>query len=240
MRKSTVQTKQDAAGSYEIEVFDAPNPKGILVCSHGNGVRRWDGEKFFYQLAEQYSEYVCMLVDQNQVLEDGCKLNDLSIMVERVQSLIALAKQSYPNVPVIVVGHSMGCGVASHLKLDDVDKVIFVAPAAGNATNKLIERFGPEVANGMMTKSSDGLSKLISKEYFSSVDGIVWEDEYRKMLARYPEVYVFASGAEEIVGEERLAHRDMGFKQYTVILDATHNYSGEASKKLFAQMDKLV
>ncbi len=85
MRQSSVTTNQDKAGDYEVEVFDCVKPKGVIVTAHGNGVRRWDGEEFFYAVAEQYPNYVVMLIDQNQLYEDGCKLNDLQIMVDRVQ-----------------------------------------------------------------------------------------------------------------------------------------------------------
>jgi pimeloyl-ACP methyl ester carboxylesterase len=240
MRSSTIITKKDSAGPYEVEIFEAPSPKSIVVCSHGNGVRRWDGERFFYEVANHYPVQTFLLVDQNQPMNDGCKLNELAIMVSRVQGLIALAQQKYPGIPITILGHSMGCGIVTRLDLSGVAKIIFVAPAAGNATQKLIERYGPKVADGLLIKTSDGLTKLVSKEYFDSVQGIVWEEEYKKLLQNYKDVYVFESGDEEIVGDERLAHRDLPFADYKIISGATHNYAGEALQKLYTELDAFL
>lgn len=240
MRESEVIIRDDAAGQYEIEIFDADSPRGVIVCSHGNGVRRWDGKHFFHNVAQHYHDYIIMLVDQNQLYKDGCKLNDLAIMVSRVQLLITMAKRDYPNLPVTVMAHSMGCGVAAKLDLSDVVQVIFIAPAAGDQRAKLHARYGDAIASGMEVKTSEGSTKFIPKEFYDSVEGIVWEREYEKLLQRFPRVYVYESGDEEIVGEERFAHRNMPFASYEIIPGAAHNFSGEALQKLFANMDVLL
>jgi hypothetical protein len=241
MRKSTVTTESDQAGPFEIELFDTKLPKSVIICSHGMGVRRWDGERFFYAVAQHYGDHAVLLADQVQVLEDGgCKLNSFDIMVSRVQRLAALAKEKHPGVPVVVMGHSMGCAVASQLDLSGVDKVIFVAPAAGDIYPRLVKQYGPDIANGKLVKSTDGLTKLLSKEYIDSVKGVVREREYQKMLQHYNQVYVFEAGDEEIVGDERLAHRDMPFAGYKIIPGAKHNVAGEPLRKLFVEIDRLV
>lgn len=241
MRNSTISTYSDSGGTFEVEIFAAENPKSVIICSHGNGDRRWDGENFFYNVTNQYQRSAFYLVDQNQVIEDGCKLNDLNIMVQRVQRLIERAKKDYPEVPIIILGHSMGCGVAAKLELDDVEKVIFVAPTAGKEFVKLKRRYGDNITKtGGIVKTTDGLNKFISKEYLDSVKSIDWEEEYKKLLNRFSEVYVFESGAEEIVGEERILHKDMPFKVHKIIHGATHNYHGEALSLLYAELDSLL
>ncbi len=241
MRTNHVFTDSDKAGDYEVELIEVNDPKSIVICSHGNGVRRWDGERFFHNVAEHYPTHSFYLVDQNQVIDDGCSLNDLSVMAARVQELITLAKQNHPSTPIIVLAHSMGCGVATRLGLTDVERVIFVAPAAGDLIQKLAERYGKSIAEqGGMTHTSDGLNKLVTKEYIESVKGLVWEEEYEKLLKSYPEVYVFESGEEEIVADERFKHRNLPFKNYKIIPGAKHNYAGEALKELFTELDTLL
>ncbi len=240
MRTSQVTTQADQAGSYELEVFDCARPVSVIVCAHGNGVRRWDGENFFYNVAEHYTGSAFLLVDQNQPYEDGCKLNDLQVMVSRVQGLVVKAKADYPGVPVIVMGHSMGCGVAARLDTKDVSKMIFIAPTAGDETKKLLERYGPAIMQGQVVKSSDDLTKNLSKEYVDSVQGIVWEEEYPKLLERFPEVYVFEAGNEEMISQERFKHRAMPFAGYKIMPGATHNVSGQALQALFAELDPLM
>jgi|GEM_PF-3136106 len=241
MRSSKVITKKDAAGEYEIEIFDCAEPKGVIVCSHGKGVRRWDGEKFFYNVAEHYADYAVNLVDQNQPYKDtGCYLNDLKIMVARVQDLIDNAAAEHPGVPIIVVGHSMGCGVVSQLTFDKVTRVIFVTPAAGDEEAKQVNRYGEDVVEGKEVISSDGLIKYLSKEFIASVQGLKWEQEYQKMLDRFSQVYVFEAGDEEIVGEDRFAHRTMPFAGYKIIPGAKHNLAGEPLQHFFAELDTLM
>lgn len=241
MRTSTVTTTRDDGGNYEVEIFDANKPNTVVVCAHGRGVRRWDGEKFFYAIAEHYSSSAFLLADQNQFDDDEtCLLNPLPIATARVQALISLAKQKYPTVPIIVMGHSLGCAIITRLDLDGVDKVIFVTPAAGTDTEKLIARYGGDIANGKRATSSDGVTRYFSAEYFASLQGITWEDEYRKLLDRYQPVYAFESEQEEIVGDERLAHRDMSFASYQIIPGGTHNLHGEALQWFLDQASSLI
>lgn len=239
MRKSTITTRHDSAGNYEVEVFDAPSPKRVIVTAHGNGVRRWDGEKFFYAVAEHYADSTAILVDQNQPEGTGCRLNSLDIAVARVQGNIEDAKRLHPDVPIVVMGHSMGCAIASLLDLAGVSAVVFACPAAGAPGEWLVKRYGSDVLEGKAVTTSDGLLKVITKEYARSVQGKVWEDEYIKLLKNFHPVYAFEAGNEEIVGEGRLAHRDLPFTDYQIIPQATHNLHGAPLADFFSRLDKI-
>lgn len=241
MRKSKVSTHVDAAGSYESEVFSCDQPKRIVICAHGNGVRRWDGEDFFYKVADHYPDHAFYLVDQTQVIEDGCKLIDLSLMVERVQSLVRQATSDHPGVPVTVLAHSMGCGVSSLLDTRDIRQMILVTPAGGDVLKLMIDRYGEGIVSGGLIRTSDGLNKLISKEYVDSVGGVIWEEKYTQLLENFKEVYVFEAGEDDIISEDRRAPlRTIPFKQYTVIPGATHNLHGAALNKLFLEIDTIL
>jgi hypothetical protein len=240
MRAGNVQTAKDEAGEYEIEIFETVHPKSVVVCAHGNGVRRWDGEKFFYNLADHYPDSTFLLADQNQLYKDGVALNDIEIQTSRIQSLIDKAGMDYPNVPIIAIGHSMGCGILARAELAAVSKVIFISPAAGDENSNMLKRFGPEVFEGKEEQTSEGKAKFITKAYVESVRGIVWEKEYEKLLETFMQVYAFESGDEEIVSDERLKHREMKFAGYTIIPGAKHNYAGEPLQKLFEELDKIL
>jgi hypothetical protein len=238
-RQSSVTTHHDTAGEYEVEVFDAPKPKRVIVTAHGNGVRRWDGEKFFYAVAEHCADSAVMLVDQNQSDGDGCRLNPQPILVARIQSLITLAQKQHPGVPVVVLAHSMGCAVTCFLDLSGVASIIFEAPAAGAPRQALIDRYGPDIVKGKTVTTSDGLRKVVPLEYIESIAGLDWEDEYRKLVARYKPVYVFAAGDEEIVSDERLEHEHI-FKHFEIIPHATHNLSGAPLADFLRRLDKIL
>ena len=239
-RESTILIEHDTSGAYEVEVFDTSHPKSIVVCVHGRGVHREDGEAFFYAIAKHYPDHVFILVDQNQFDGDTCLLSPLKVALGRVQRVIGLAHEKYPEAPLVLLGHSMGSGLITQLDLTNVSRAIFVAPAAGKETDKLISRYGADVANGKVTISSDGLKKNMSKEYFESVQGVVGGDEYRRLLAHFASVYVFESGDEEIVCEERFELRDMPFANYEIIPGATHNVHDKALQQLFASLNSLL
>lgn len=240
MRKSTVTTHHDSAGSYEAEIFDAPMPKRVIVCSHGDGVRRWDGNHFFHNVAEYYPDSVVMLVDQNQVEPGSIRVNPFPILTARVQGLISEAKKRYPHVPIVVLAHSNGCAVASFLDLGDVSAMVFEAPGAGSKAEGLVNRYGPDITKGKTVTTSDGLTKTYPPEFVASVQGLNWEEQYAKLLKRYQPVYCFEAGEEEIVGDERLKHPDLPFTKYEIIPGATHNLSGAPLADFLSKLDKIL
>lgn len=241
MRKSNVSTRRDAAGEYEAEVFDCENPKSVVICVHGNGVRRWDGENFFYNVAEHYPEHAFYLVDLTQPFEGGCELIDLKLMVKRVQKLIDQASADYPDTPIVILAHSMGCGVASLLDTTAVSRMLFITPASGDVVELMISRYGEKILDGGMVKTSDGLNKLFSKEYVDSVGGVVWEEKYIELMKHFSEIYVFESSDDEILTEaRRVATRVLPFKGHVMIKGGTHNLHGKALESFYKEIDSLI
>lgn len=227
MRISAITTLQDSAGPYEVEVYECENPQRIILGVHGNGVRRWDGEKFYYALAEHFTDSVVVLVDQNQPESDGCRLNSLDIAISRNQTALNDIRQKYPKTPIYIVGHSMGAGVAAMLDTQPSNNYVLVAPAVGAQCQKYIARYGQTIVDGMIVTTSDGLYKNITKEFMDSVKTIKWQDVYAQLLQTNRTVHVFESGADEILDDERFELRGMPFTSYIIIDGASHNLSGE-------------
>jgi pimeloyl-ACP methyl ester carboxylesterase len=239
-RKSSVITQHDAAGDYEVEIFDHPNPKRVIVCSHGRGVRRWDGEKFFYVVAEHYADSAVLLVDQNQLNADSIRINPLPILVKRVRELIEKAKQTHPETPIVIVAHSFGCGVASFLGTSDVSALVLVTPTVGTPFKSYTKRYGKGIINGKTITTIDGLKKEYTADFMNSVKDISWENEYAKLIKNYAPTYVFEAGEDEIIGEERSVLRNFPFTSYDIIHGAKHNLSGVALTEFFSKLDTLV
>jgi Lipase (class 3) len=203
-------------------------------------VRRWDGEHFFYAVAEHCADSVIMLVDQNQPEGNGVRINPLPILISRVQGLITEAKSRYPDISIVVLGHSMGCAVASYLDLSDVSMIVFEAPGAGSPQEGLVERYGPDILQGKTVTTSDGLVKVITKAYVDSVKTLNWEDAYSQLLKNFQPVYLFEAGDEEIVGDDRLAHRSMAFTQCQILPNAKHNLSAAPLTDFLFRFSKIL
>jgi len=154
--------------------------------------------------------------------------------------LLSFAKQNYRGVPIWIMGHSMGCPISCMLDLSGVEGVIFVAPAVGAPEKTMIERYGAEIVEGKKVLTSDGHTKIIPKKYYDSIRGLVWEEEYKKLVERYSPVHVFESGNDEIVGDGRFAHREIPFTSYQIIDGAKHNFQYEFSEELFSRIDKIL
>lgn len=224
------------------EVFDHDKPKRIIIGVHGNGVPRWDGEKFYYQVAEHFTDSTVVLVDQNQFDADGnAQLNPYDTSVNRVQLSIQDIKEKHPNLPIWIVAHSMGCGISAGLNVSDIEGMIFVAPAAGGKQiDKLTERYGEDITEGKTILTSDGLTKIYPKEYIDSIAEMVWKDAYLQLIKKIKTVHVFESGDDDIINEsDRAELRDIPFASYTIIDGATHNISGAFSAELFDHMEKI-
>lgn len=240
-RPSTIQAYSDAAGSYEVEIFEAANAQRIIVCAHGSGVLRGDGEDFFYAVAEHYLNDTVILVDQNQRDGDMVILSPFDILIRRIESTVQLAASMYPGTDIILMAHSMGCVVASQVVSPAITSYVMVTPAAGNQRNSLIRRYGEGISEGQIVLSSEGTRKHITKAYFESIKDIDREVLYQDFLKRVTvPVYAFEAGDEDIVGEERFAHRTMPFTDYQIIPGATHNLHGAALDDFFGRVDSLL
>ncbi|HSW80021.1 MAG TPA: hypothetical protein VLG47_04565 [Candidatus Saccharimonadales bacterium] len=240
MRKSSIANRHDSAGDYEEEIFESDKPERVIIGVHGGGVRRWDGEKFFYAIAEHYTDSAIMLVDQNQQSGEFIKNNPLSIAIERINNLVTEAKKNHPGVPIIIIAHSFGCGVASMVNLNDIQSLVLVTPTAGSSYQSYIERHGKEAENGLQVTTSDGLKKEYTAAFMQSIKGITWEDTYTKLTKGSVPVYVFEAGSDEIIGPERYVLRDIPFKEYLILDGAPHNLSGKYLDDFFAKLDPLL
>jgi len=134
----------------------------------------------------------------------------------------------------------MGCGISALLNTSNIDGMMLIAPAVGSFKDKYAARYGSDVINGKIVKTSDGLTKNISKEFIDSVWHIKWQDEYTKLIDLFAPVHVFESGDDEIIDEERFELRKTPFTSYTIIKGAKHNLSGKYSEELFSNIDKLL
>lgn len=125
--------KVDNNFTTTLESIGTKDPQEIVIFSHGFGVKR-DSKGLFTDLVHALSKnYLSVLFDYNQFLEEGgYKVPTYSEMVRILEAVIADVKKRYPNKKINLVGHSMGCIVSSFANLSDFAKVLYLAPHAEN------------------------------------------------------------------------------------------------------------
>ncbi len=239
-RESSIIPQHDSAGVYEVEIFDCLNPKRVIVCLHGRGVRRWDGEQFFYAVAEHYDDSTVLLVDQFQYYDDVVQLNPLPILVERINGLIKEAMRLHPGVPIVAIAHSMGCGVATFIDTAVLHAMVLVTPAAGNPLKGYLEEYGNDIMNGKVVRNREGTKVNFTAGFVGSMKDIDWKREYEKLVEKFAPTYVFEAGDDEIIGEARFSLRDVPFTKYFILDRAKHNLAGISLEDFFAKLEPLI
>ncbi len=123
-----------------------------IVFSHGFGVKS-DARGMFTQIAETFPEHTFVFFDYNTILENGdIEVSPLNEQTEKLQQ-----KLDEQQGEVFLLAHSQGCIVAGLAALDDVKKVILLAPpvemSMERVVNKLMKKPGAEI-------DLEGVSKL--------------------------------------------------------------------------------
>lgn len=119
---------------YDTWTPDAPaGPKAVLVLSHGFGehARRYD------HVAQRFGDagLVTYALDHRGHGRSGGKrvyLKDMSEFTGDFGTLVGIAKREYPNLPTIVLGHSMGGAIVFAYGTEhgeDYDLMVLSGPA---------------------------------------------------------------------------------------------------------------
>src|SRR5688500_4803226 len=115
-----------------------------IIFSHGFGVRA-DARGMFTEIAANFPEYQCEMFDYNHILKNGdIEVAPLNDQAKKLQDILNKQKDK-----VILIAHSQGCIVAGVVDLENVKKVILLAPPENvsmqRVINKLMKKPGAEV-----------------------------------------------------------------------------------------------
>lgn len=241
-RSSLVTLRSDETGSYEVEVFEAETPKAIVLCATGFGMNRYDGSNLFGDIAEKLSDYTVVLVELHDSLPVGLTVNPLSRQIERFNKL--LSDYSQADIPVVLVGHSMGCLVIS--KSDALrNHTVFLAPAVRDITktlkNTLLSREGTsEDADGTMhAKRSDGTTSIVPAKFWQEASLLNIASLYKEATARI-QINVVIAGEDQILKAETSDLQSIPFQSITSISWADHDFSGSGRSTLLEELHKLL
>jgi hypothetical protein len=241
-RSSQVTLRSDDSGSYEIEVFDAENPKAIVLCATGFGMNRYDGYHLFGDIAEKLSDYTVVLVELHDISPDGLTVNPLSRQIVRFNKL--LSDYSRADTPVVLVGHSMGC-LAISKSAADGNHAVFLAPAVRDISrtlrNTLLSREGTsEDSDGTMhAKRSDGSTSIVPAKFWQEASQLNIAELYEESTTRLT-VHVIVAEEDQILKAETADLQTMPFQSITSIPQADHDFSGSGRSAMLEEVQILV
>ena len=244
--KNTIYKNQDEAGEYITEEITNGNPEKLIVYAHGFGVKRGDASDMFYDVASIAKNSKSLLIDLNQDEESGFTVNDLISQSIRLNSEISKFKASNPGLPIILVGHSMGCALIAKDRIL-AEQAIFLAPAVSNVEAKLkprlMEREGSyhSAEEGILyAKRSDGTTSRVPDSFFDVLKGEIWKNTYHSYIRFQPNIFLVVAGEDEILKAETKGILELKFKQIDIVEGADHNFLGESRKKMLSVVSNLL
>lgn len=244
--KTTIYKNQDEAGEYITEEIINGKPEKLIVYAHGFGVKRGEAGDMFYDVANMAKNSKSLLIDLNQDQESGLTVNDFDVQSTRLSSEISKLKAGNPGLPIILVGHSMGCALIAKNKIL-AEQAIFLAPAVSNVEPKLkprlMEREGSYYSTEesiLYAKRSDGTTSRVPDSFFDSVRGETWKDRYEEYIGVQPNNFLIVAEEDEILKVETKDILELNFKQIDIVEGADHNFLGESRKKMLSIVSGLL
>lgn len=244
--KTTIHKNQDEAGKYITEEIINGKPEKLIVYAHGFGVKRGDANNMFYDVVNIAKNSKSLLIDLNQDEESGLIINDFGAQSRRLNSEISKLRASNPGLPIILVGHSMGCALIAKNKIL-AKQAIFLAPAVSDVEAKLkprlMEREGSHYSTEeriLYAKRSDGTTSKVPDSFFDSVRGETWKDRYEEYIGVQPNTFLIVAEEDEILKVETKGILKLKFKKINIIERADHNFLGESRKKMLSVVSGLL
>ena len=200
-----------------------------IIFSHGFGVKA-DARGMFTEIATNFPEYQFEIFDYNHILKNGdIEVAPLGSQAQKLQEILNKQEDE-----VGLIAHSQGCIVAGMVNLENVKKVILLAPpekmSMQRVLDKLMKKPGAEVNLSGMSKlpRSDGTTTLISREYIESVSNINPLEIYQKIANTVATTIVRCTedevlGLTEVNKIKNATHIDIG---------ADHDFTGASRVRL--------
>jgi len=173
MKEITLQSEKDGLPlSMLVKEPEGEEAKGIIQIAHGMGEHKERYQEFMEYVAEQ--GYISIIHDHRGHGKSVRKEEDLgyfydntaTYIVEDVYQITKWAKEQYPALPIILLGHSMGSMVVrKYCQTHDaeIDKLI----VCGSPSKNKMAKIGCTIAKIMsMVKGGHSKSDFLQKQTF--------------------------------------------------------------------------
>lgn len=200
-----------------------------VVCVHGFGVGA-DSRGMFAEIAKAVLEYNFITFDFNEIDKEG----NITVTPLGEQKLILENHLKNVKPGSTLLCHSQGCIVASMARLENIDKVIFLAPPDDldlEHFKKIFDRPGANInLSGISSiPRRDGTTTYVGADYIQSIENIDVPKLYLKLSKNY-NLTIIRATEDDVLRETKF-----NFLANNRIIDiaANHNFdNGESRKKL--------
>ena len=224
---STVQL-----GGFEAAFQLAPQ---MVVFSHGFGVERSARGMFSDIVTGLPAGFGYTLFDYYDIRDNEIGLTTFAEQQARLLAVIDWARQQAGVLTVSVVGHSMGCVIASLAKPTALDHVIFLAPPlqVGARTRRYFTAKPGAHNEGdiWVVPRSDGSVIRFPKKLFDEIEAVDSATALQAYAATQP-LTVVTAGADQLLQAEDQSFLRSPAITRLVVKGADHNFSGPARQPL--------
>lgn len=130
-------------------LFSSPSPKGLIFYLHGNAgaLNRWGDVAPIYTR----SNYDIFILDYRGYGKSEGKIHSQEQIFEDNQTAYNLMKQRYKEEDIIVLGYSIGSGMAAKLASENQPKML-ILQTPYYSLKKLVQKFIPLIPASIMLK----------------------------------------------------------------------------------------
>jgi len=219
-------------GSFEVVYRLAPQ---MVVFSHGFGVERTARGMFSAIVANLPAGYGYALFDYYDFRDDEIEVTTFADQQARLLAVIDWVRQQTGVSTLSLVGHSMGCVIASLAKPAALDHVIFLAPPLqiGARTRRYFtaKPGARQDGDSWVVPRSDGSVSRFPEKLFDEIEAVDSAKALLAYAASQPLV-VIAAGADQLLqAEDQSVLRSAAITRL-VVAGADHNFSGPARQPL--------
>ena len=217
--------------------------KQVIVFSHGFGVR-FGYKDLLPDIVKAFSGVLCITFEYNDFDErtNSLTVSPLDKQAELLKQKVTEARTAYPNARIDLICHSQGCLVAAMAGLDNLNKVIFLAPPVDSAKSSikmLFERPGAQYDPKSMSilPRRDGSITKIPAAYWDSQSAIESINDHYQSFAKKNNLIIVTATEDEVLGDT-----DLSMLENATIHDisADHNFTGLARQKLITYLGKVL
>lgn len=230
-----------------MKIYEAEKPRAVMLIVHG--MQEHSGR--YEVVANEFNGFGITVVTSdlrghggNIMLAPGLDEGDIFLnIVDDQKAIIGKLKKIYPNLPLVVLGHSYGSFVTQRLVRDrvDVDKFILSGSSymkgaivsAGRVLAGLSRIFKGRSADAKLIEavSIKGYGKKFENGNWLSRDECVWE-KYNadKMCGQVFPVAFYSSMFKQLPKNYRKLKNSVGYKPSILIMSGDDDPVGNFSK----------